>query len=53
MEKLTEAQKAQLVRHMNAHDDDTYEIHALWASNNFNTHVTAKECYDLFVKSLF
>lgn len=53
MDKLTEAQKAQLVRHMNCHEDDTYEIHALWASNNFNVHVTAKECYQLFIQSIF
>ena len=46
--KLTSQQRLELIEHMEQFDNDSYDIHGLWAWNNFDVFVTAEECRGLF-----
>jgi hypothetical protein len=53
MENLTEAQKKQLVEHMNRNEDDNWAQHAMWATRQFNVAVEPQDCAKLFMSSMF
>jgi len=49
---LTTNQREQLIRHMNTYEDDSFELHAYWAKNNFGVDLTKDECYRIYAESL-
>ena len=53
METLTEAEKKQLVQHMNRNDGDNWTQHAMWVMQTFRKAVTPQECATLFMASMF
>lgn len=50
---MNNEQEKALIRHMNQNDNDSFEMHAEWASLLFGFTVTPTQCRDLFMASLF